>query len=149
MVKLHLEVLERCSKETEDTITAEGLAFAATPISYLKENQGEFIYVECTQFIDIRIDAVALEFDDAFNLYTALFGLKLQKKHGEAIRKYLKANVKSVLGSSSAAFSGQEGLWELNIAVDCIEGFNDSMSIEEVCEFLYHFVAQLLTTVDV
>ncbi|WP_274307154.1 protoporphyrinogen oxidase [Solibacillus daqui] len=149
MVKLHLEVLERCSKETEDTITAEGLAFASTPIAYLKENQGEFIYVECTQFLDIRIDAVALEFDDAFNLYTALFGLKLQKKHSEAIRKYLKANVKSVLGSSSAAFSGQEGLWELNIAVDCIEGFNDSMSIEEVCEFLYHFVAQLLTTVDV
>lgn len=148
MVTLHLEVLERCSKETEDTITAEQTAFAATPISYLKENQGEFIYVECTQFNDIRVDAVALEFDDAFNLYTALFGLKLQKKHSEAIRNYLKANVKSVLGSSSAAFSGQEGLWELNIAVDCIEGFKDSMSIEEVCELFYQFVAQLLTTVE-
>lgn len=148
MVTLHFEVLERCSKETEDTITAEQKAFAATPISYLKENQGEFIYVECTQFNDIRVDAVALEFDDAFNLYTALFGLKLQKKHSEAIRNYLKENVKSVLGSSSAAFSGQEGLWELNIAVDCMEGFKDSMSIEEVCELLYQFVAQLLTTVD-
>lgn len=56
--------------------------------------------------------------------------------------------MKSVLGSSSAAFSGQEGLWELNIAVDCMEGFKDSMSIEEVCELLYQFVAQLLTTVD-
>ena len=147
MMKLNLEVLERCSKETEDTITAESSAFASTPIQYLKENQGEFIYVECAQFNDIRIDAVALEYDDAFNLYTALFGLKLQKKHSEAIRAYLKQNVKSALGSSSAAFSGQEGLWELNIAVDCIEGFNEQLSIEEVCELLYQFVAQLIETV--
>ncbi|MER2030747.1 MAG: protoporphyrinogen oxidase [Solibacillus sp.] len=148
MVQLHLEVLERCSKETEDTITAESNAFASTPIHYLKDNQGEFIYVECAQFNDIRIDAVALEFDDAFNLYTALFGLKLQKKHSEVIRQYLKDNVKSALGSSSAAFSGQEGLWELNIAVDCIEGFHEKMTITELCEMLYQFVAQLITTVE-
>ena len=81
-------------------------------------------------------------------MYTALFGLKLQKKHSEAIRSYLKEHVKSALGSSSAAFSGQEGLWELNIAVDCIEGFNDQLSIEEVCELLYEFVAQLIKTVE-
>ena len=93
------------------------------------------------------MDAVAFEFDEAFNLYTALFGLRLQKKHSETIRKYLKANVKSVLGSSSAAFSGQEGLWELNVAVDCIEGFSEDMSIEAVCELLYNFVAQLLEAV--
>lgn len=148
MVKLDLELLERCSKETEDTITAEGVGFAATPISYLKENQGEFIYVECAQFLDIKIDAVALEFDESFNLYTALFGLRLQKKHSETIRQYLKANVKSALGSSSAAFSGQEGLWELNIAVDCIEGFSEELSIEAVCELLYNFVAQLLVAVN-
>lgn len=148
MVKLNLEVLERCSKETEDTITAEGIEFAQTPIYYLKEHQGEFIYAECTQFQDIRVDAVALEFDDAFNLYTALFGLKLQKKNSEVIRQFLKANVKSALGSSSAAFSGQEGLWELNIAVDCIEGFSEKLTIEQVYELLYQFVAQLLQVVE-
>jgi hypothetical protein len=149
MTNIHLEVLERCSKETEDTLQAEGQAFAQTKISYLKENLGEFIYAESTQFQEIRVDAVALEFDDAFNLYTALFGLKLQKKHGEAIRNYLKANVKSALGSSSASFSGQEGLWELNIAVDCIEGFSEELSIQEVYELLYQFVAQLLQTLEV
>ena len=147
MVNLQLEVVERCSKETEDTITAGDLTFAATPIQYLKEQQGEFIYIECTAFQDIRVDAVALEFDDAFSLYTALFGLKLQKKYSEAIHRYLKQHVKSALGSSSAAFSGQEGLWELNIAVDCIEGFNEQLTIEEVCELLYHFVAQLIQSV--
>ena len=148
MTKLHLEVLERCSKETEDTISEVGADFAETPIQYLKENQGEFVYAECPEFQDIRVDAVALEFDEAFNLYTALFGLKVQKKHGEAIHSFLKANVKSVLGSSSASFSGQEGLWELNIAMDCIEGFNEQLTIEQVYELLYQFVAQFLTTVE-
>ncbi|MEK4628445.1 MAG: protoporphyrinogen oxidase [Solibacillus sp.] len=149
MTNIHLEVLERCSKETEDTIQAENQAFAQTKISYLKENQGEFIYAESTQFQEIRVDAVALEFDDAFNFYTALFGLKLQKKHGETIRQYLKANVKSALGSSSASFSGQEGLWELNIAVDCIDGFSEELTIQEVYELLSQFVAQLLQIVEV
>lgn len=148
MLNLHLEVVERCSKETEDTITAEAVTFVTTPIQYLKENQGEFIYLECTEFQDIRVDAVALEFDDAFSMYTALFGLKLQKKHSEAIHRYLKEHVKPALGSSSAAFSGQEGLWELNIAIDCIEGFNEQLTIEEVCHLLYHFVAQLIQSVD-
>ena len=148
MTNLFLEVLERCSKETEDTIQAESQAFASTKISYLKEKMSEFIYVESAAFIDIRVDAIALEFDDAFNLYTALFGLKLQKKHGEAIRQYLKANVKSALGSSSASFSGQEGLWELNIAVDCIEGFSEDLTIQEIVELIYQFVAQLIEAVE-
>ncbi|WP_234417227.1 MULTISPECIES: protoporphyrinogen oxidase [unclassified Lysinibacillus] len=146
-MNLKLDVLERCSKETEDTITAEGVTFAQTAIRYLKENQGEFIYAECPQFQDIRVDAVALEYDDAFNLYTALFGLKLQKKHGETIRQFLKANLKSALGSSSASFSGQEGLWELNIAVDCIEGFTEDLTIEQVYELLYQFIEKLLEVV--
>lgn len=145
---LNLEVVERCSKETEEAIAVADVAFTNTPISYLKENQGEFIFAECTQFQDIRVDAMAVEFDDAFRLYTALFGLKLQKKHGDAIRHYLKENVKSALGSSSASFSAQEGLWELNVAVDCLEGFNEQLTIQQVYELLYQFVAQLLETIE-
>ncbi|MEG0439302.1 hypothetical protein [Solibacillus cecembensis] len=145
---LNLEVVERCSKETEETIAVTEAAFTNTPISYLKENQSEFIFAECTQFQDIRIDEMAVEYDDAFRLYTALFGLKVQKKHGETIRHYLKENVKSALGSSSASFSMQEGLWELNVAVDCLAGFNEQMTIQQVYELLYQFVAQLLETIE-
>ncbi|MEK4425233.1 protoporphyrinogen oxidase [Solibacillus sp. FSL K6-1523] len=145
---LNLEVVERCSKETEETIAVAEAAFINTPISYLKENQSEFIFAQSTQFQDIRIDEMALEFDDAFRLYTALFGLKVQKKHSDAIRRYLKENVKSALGSSSASFSMQEGLWELNVAVDCLEGFNEQLTIQQVYELLYQFVAQLLETIE-
>ncbi|MEG0472372.1 MAG: protoporphyrinogen oxidase [Solibacillus sp.] len=145
---LNLEVVERCSKETEETIAVADATFTSTPISYLKENQGEFIFAECTQFQDIRVDVMAVEYDEAFRLYTALFGLKLQKKYSDAIRRYLKEHVKSALGSSSASFSAQDGLWELNVAVDCLEGFNEQLTIQQVYELLYQFVAQLLETIE-
>lgn len=147
-MNLNLEIIERCHKETEETIAVENAAFTNNPISYLKENQTEFIFAECTQFQEVRVDVMAIEYDDAFRLYTALFGLKLQKKHGDAIRHYLKEHVKSALGSSSASFSLQEGLWELNIAVDCLDGFNEQLTIQQVYELLYDFVAQLLETIE-
>lgn len=138
-----MDFIERCSKETEEAIATETAEFLATPIQYLKENQGEFVYAESASFDLICIDAIALEFDEAFNLYTALFGLKLQKKHSEAIRGFLKANVKSKLGSSSASFAGQEGIWELNVALDCIEGFREDMTLQEIYTLLYRFVFDL------
>lgn len=142
------DVLEVCSKETEDTLRAADVDFLQQPVSYLKDNQAEFIYAESQSFDAVRIDAIALEFDDAFNLNTALFGLKLQKKHGEAIRAYLKENVASKLGSSSAAFSGQEGLWELNIALDCLEGYRDDLTFEEMYMLLYRFIFNLIVAAE-
>lgn len=145
---LAFDVLEVCSKETEDTLRVAGDGFLQQPISYLKTNQAEFIYAESSAFEVIRVDAFALEFDDAFNLNTALFGLRLQKKHGEAIRNYLKENVKSVLGSSSAAFSGQEGLWELNIALDCLDGYREDLTFAHVYALLYQFIFNLIVAAE-
>ncbi|MER2106714.1 MAG: protoporphyrinogen oxidase [Solibacillus sp.] len=145
---LTFDVLEVCSKETEDTLRAVEADFLGHPISYLKENQAEFIYAESSAFDAIRVDAFALEFDDAFNLNTVLFGLKLQKKYSEAIRTYLKQNVKSALGSSSAAFSGQEGLWEINIALDCLEGYSDDLSFEAIYGLLYKFIFDLIVAAE-
>lgn len=145
---LQFDLLEICSKETEDTLRAADADFLQQPVSYLKTNIAEFIYAETAHFDAIRIDAVAVEFDDAFNLNTALFGLKLQKKHSEAIRKFLKEHVKSALGSSSAAFSGQEGLWELNIALDCLEGYRDDLTFEEMYTLLYRFIFDLIVATE-
>lgn len=145
---LTFDVLEVCSKETEDTLRAAEADFLEQKISYLKENQTEFIYAESSAFDGIRVDAFALEYDDAFNLNTVLFGLKLQKKYSEAIRTYLKQHVKSALGSSSAAFSGQEGLWEINIALDCLEGYSDELSFEAVYTLLYKFIFDLIVAAE-
>lgn len=147
--KLQLEVLERCSKETEDTIAPVDAEFVQQSIQYLKEHPNEFIYSEATAFDIIRIDAMALEFDDAFEMYTALFGLKLQKKYGEAIRAYFDAHVSEAIGNYSVSFSGQDGLWEVNVALNCIEGFTEAQSFEESYALLYRFIFKLVEAVEV
>lgn len=141
------DVLERCNKETEELEAVETPAFLKKSITYLKEQPNEFVYVESTLFELIRVDAVALELDNIFKTYSALFGLKLQKKFGDAIKTYLKANLRED-AKFSVMFSGEDGLWEMNIALDDMEGFNEAQSFEESFKMIYRFAFKLLEAIE-
>lgn len=146
---MNIQVLERCHKETEQTLAIEPASFLQQPISYLKEKQEEFLFMEANEFAPMKIDAVVLEFDETFKVYTALFGLQLQKKYSEQLKVYLRDHLKGMLGSSSAMFNGAEGLWEVNIALDAIEGFTGEETIEQSVQLLVQFMEQLLKEVAV
>lgn len=144
----HTDVLERCNKETEELIATETPAFLGKSISYLKEQANEFVYVESSDFELIRIDAVALEFDDVFETYTALFGLKLQKKFGDAIKNYLNTHLTGDNAKYSVMFSGEDGLWDVNVPLDYIEGFNEEQSFEEIYNMIYRFFFKLVEEIE-
>lgn len=144
---MNTQVIERCHKETEETLAIETVEFLQQPISYLKEKQEEFIYVEASEFTNNKMDAIVLEFDQTFNVYTALFGLHLQKKVSEPLKSYLRDHLKGMLGSSSAMFNGTEGLWEVNIALDAIEGFTGEETMMQSMQLVVQFVEQLLQEV--
>ena len=141
--------LERCNKESEETVAVESAAFLQQKLHYFKAHQEEFLYAQSEDFTDLKMDAVVLEFDEMFKVYTALFGLRLQKKVNAQLKAYLRDNLKGMLGSSSAMFSGDEGIWEINIALDAIEGFTGEETIEEAYELLLGFVKGLLGEVEV
>lgn len=144
---MNIQVVERCHKETEQTLAVESAAFLQQSISYLKEKQEEFLYVEADEFAAAKMDAVVLEFDETFKVYTALFGLQLQKKYSEPLKIYLRDHLKGMLGSSSAMFNGAEGLWEVNIALDAIAGFTGEETIEQSVQLVVQFMEQLLQEV--
>ena len=102
-------VVERCIKETEEPVVGTDAAFYTQPISYLKEHEEEFVYVEANRFDVVGIDAVALEFDRLYGSYTALFGFQMQKKYGDAIKSYLDENLQETAVPYSISFSGQDG----------------------------------------
>lgn len=141
---VQVSALERCNKETEETIAVETAAFLQQPLAYLKENQIEFLYAESEDFAAQKMDAVVLEFDEMFKVYTALFGLRLQKKVSNDLKVYLRDNLKGMLGSSSAMFEANEGIWEVNIALDAIEGFTGQETIEEAYKLLVNFVERMV-----
>ncbi|MGE7625108.1 branched-chain amino acid aminotransferase [Viridibacillus sp. NPDC096237] len=144
----HTDVLERCNKETEELIATETPAFLGKSISYLKEQANEFVYVESRNFELIRIDAVALEFDDVFETYTALFGLKLQKKFGETIKSYLNTQLNVENAKYSVMFSAEDGLWDVNVPLDYIEGFNEAQSFEDIYNMIYRFFFRLVEEIE-
>ncbi|MFJ9462838.1 branched-chain amino acid aminotransferase [Viridibacillus arvi] len=144
----HIDALERCNKETEELISAETPAFLQKPISYLKEQANEFVYVESSNFELIRMDAVALEFDDVFETYTALFGLKLQKKFGEAIKTYLNTHLQGDNAKYSVMFSAEDGLWDVNVPLDYLEGFSEAKSFEEIYNMIYVFFFKLVEEIE-
>lgn len=145
---VEVTVLERLNKETEELIAEEGAAFLQTPIRYLKENMGEFVYAELAELDHIRTDAFALEFDEAFETYTAMFAVALQKKYKQDIQAHLISTLDIEKFKSSVAFEGKEGVWEMNIALDSLDSFSADMTFGEVYEFLYNFVFTLLEKVE-
>jgi len=141
-------VIERCVKETENLIREEDQNFLNDNISYLKNHMNEFVYVESNAFEVIRVDAVVLELDDVFETYTALFGLKLQKKFGNDMKAYLDTHLHGDGAKYSVMFSNEDGLWDINFALDYIDGFSEDLSFVEVYQLMYDFIFKMVEAVD-
>lgn len=145
---LNFEVIERCDKVTEELLAEETTSFLAMPVHYLKEHPNEFMYVTSSRLDVIRVDTFALEFDEAFGVYSALFGLRLQKKQGEFLHTYLTTHLQHEKMTYSVVFSGQDGLWEVNLALNALDGFSEQQSFDEVFADLYRFVFLLLEELE-
>ncbi|MED3911526.1 branched-chain amino acid aminotransferase [Peribacillus simplex] len=140
--------MERSNKESEELISEENSAFLSQPIEYLKKNKDEFLYFESHWFELIGVEALSLEVDDVFGTYNAMFGLKFQKKMGEALKTYLTKELQEGIGSFSLMFNQGDGLWDVNFALDNIKGFREDMSLEEAFNLVYHFLFILVQTIE-
>lgn len=140
--------IERSLKETDELINTESGEFLNNSIHYLKENIAEFIYIESKWFEVIGIDAISLEVDDVFGTYEAMFGLKLKKNEESNIRAYVNENGLGEKPKYNLLFNQQDGLWDMNLTLDHIEGFNDNMSIDEVLRFIYEYLFKLSVQIE-
>lgn len=141
--------VERTEKDTVAMVLVETAPFLNEPISFLKKHQKEFVYIESFSFDLLGIDAISLELDDVFGTYTAMLGLKLQKKYGEQMKAYLDKHLTGDEGKYSVAFSEKDGLWDVNFALSYTDGFNDTMTLKEATELAYSFVFSLVESVEI
>ena len=139
-------VIERCLKETEEVIKEENESFMNEPVSYFSKNAEEFLYVESEAFEIIGVDGIAFELDDVFKTHTVLFGLKVQKKWGAFLKEYLAANVGS--NTFSAMFSDKDGLWDVNVPLDHLDGFQKEMPLTDAMDLAYRFIFSLLEAIE-
>lgn len=140
--------IERTEKDTVALVLVETLPFLNEPISFLKTHQKEFVYVESFSFDLLGIDAISLEVDDVFGTYTAMLGLKLQKKYEVQIKTYLDTHLSGTEGKYSVAFSEKDGLWDINFALSYAQGFKEEMTLKEAIELTYAFIFTLVKSLE-
>ncbi len=140
-------IIERYNKETDELIAKEPTSFLQTPASYLKDNMQEYVYLEANMLDVVSVDAIAVEYDEVFEVYTAMFGLFIQKKYMTEIRAFLDEHYNSEKMQYSIMFAGNEGLWEINLPINYIKGFDDSFTMEEVYQLLYSLIFKLMTNI--
>lgn len=140
--------IERSDKEFENLLAVETAEFLAQPIEYLKNNKNEFVYLESNSFELIGVDAICLEVDDLFGSYEALLGLKLQKKFDKAIRDFFQTELQGDKAKFALLFNSEDGLWDVNISLNDIEGFQENLSIGEAYQLIYRFLFKLVEAVE-
>jgi hypothetical protein len=139
--------IERCSKETETMIANEPSSFLNQPITYLKEHKNEFIYVESALFEEVGVEGVSLEVDDVFGTYDVMLGLKLQKKFEKLLKEQLNSSLQGDEAKFDLMFSHDDGLWELNFALNYVDGYKESLSLNEAFQLIQQFLNTLVHAV--
>lgn len=140
--------IERCDKETEETLAEESFAFLEQPIDYLQKHKNEFLYLESDWLELIGADAIVLEMSDVFGTYDVMVGLQLQKKFETSLKDNLSKELSGDDARFELMFNQKDGMWDLNFALDYVDGFHEGMSLEEAFRVIYRFLFTLVERIE-
>lgn len=135
--------IERVDKESEEMIQTENASFLNTTLTYVKKQQKEFIYIESKWFDVVRADGLAIEWDEVFQTYTVLFGLKRPKKDTGLLKEML-----STLNGAQLQFNGQDGLFDINIPLLELEDIKEDTPLIGVISAVYRYLFNLLMQLE-
>lgn len=140
--------IEKCDKNTEETLSEESFAFLEQPIDYLQKHKNEFLYLESKWLEIIGVDAITLELSDLFGTYDVMVGLQLQKKFEISLKENLRKELHGDEARFELIFNQTDGLFDLNFALNYVNGFNEGMSLEEAYLLIYRFLFKLVESVE-
>ncbi|WP_113927792.1 branched-chain amino acid aminotransferase [Bacillus sp. P14.5] len=147
-VRFHDSLIERVGKETEELIkTEETPQFLETPVNFVKRNINEFLFIDSKWFEIIRIDGLTLEVDDVFGHYSVLTGLKLQKKMANDLKAALSEKLHGE-DKVQLMWNDKDGLFDLNLSIDKLDGFNENESLGKNLQLIYHFIFTVLKELE-
>ncbi|QSI99796.1 branched-chain amino acid aminotransferase [Bacillus sp. 3a] len=136
--------IERVDKESENMIQTENASFLNTPLTYVKKHQKEFIYIESKWFDVVKVDGLAIEWDEVFQTYTVLFGLKRPKKDTNILKDML-----SPLNGAQLQFNGQDGLFDVNLQLLELENIHEDTAFIDVISAVYRFLFRMIVQLEI
>lgn len=140
--------LERADKATDDVLAKETKDFLKQPISYFNTHKNEFLYVESKWFEYVHAEAVSFEVDDVFGTYDVMVGLKFPKKFAATIKEQLRKQLETDETPFDLMFNNEDGLWDLNFALNHVADFKEDMTVGEAYSLIYTFLFTLAEAVE-
>ncbi|BBP89914.1 hypothetical protein BsIDN1_35320 [Bacillus safensis] len=125
-------------------IQTENASFLNTPLTYVKKHQKEFIYIESKWFDVVKVDGLAIEWDEVFQTYTVLFGLKRPKKDTNILKDML-----SPLNGAQLQFNGQDGLFDVNLQLLELEDIHEDTAFIDVISAVYRFLFRMIMQLEI
>ncbi|MBS4199314.1 branched-chain amino acid aminotransferase [Bacillus sp. FJAT-49732] len=140
--------IERCDKETEETLFKESFAFLEHPMDYLQKHKNEFLYLESNWLEVIGVDGITFEVNDVFGTYDVMVGMKLQKKFEAALKENLRKELHGDEVRFELMFNQNDGVWDLNFPLNYVDGFQVEMSLDEAFRLIYRFLFTLVERIE-
>ena len=133
--------LELANKETDELVIEEvQQTFLKEKINYLENHMEQYLSIESSAFDIISAESFIMEVDSVFETYELLLGLQLPKKAEKNIRLFIEEHLEGDKVRYNLMFNGQDGLWEVNLPLEKIEGFHKDMTIAEAIKLAYLFL---------
>ncbi|MRX70752.1 branched-chain amino acid aminotransferase [Bacillus lacus] len=136
--------IERVNKETEELQEEANSTLLDASIHEIALHKQDFYYLESDWFQLLGVNGFSLEVDDVFGHYSALLGLQLPKKAGSYLKEFLTGSLGEDQLAYSAMFNDREGLWEINLQYNVMDGFQSEQSIGELVKMLYLLLFNLV-----
>jgi hypothetical protein len=98
-------------------------------------------------FEQIGVEGVSLEVDDVFGTYDVMLGLKLQKKFEKMLKEQLNHSLHGDEAKFDLIFSHDDGLWDLNFALNYVDGYQENISLNDAFQIIHQFLTHLVETI--
>jgi len=108
----------------------------------------EFMYLESPWFEMIGVDAISFEADSVFGNYDVMLGLKLPKKTEKSIKAFFLSHFHHEEASLDLMFNQNDGLWELNFALNDLAIYQAEWTIREAYTAIYQLLFLLVEEVE-
>lgn len=123
------------NKETDEVVAQGNEATLSEPLSMVKTQIENYLYVSKPHYADWKVEGFVLELDDIFRFYNLLVGIYIPKSKLPLVDEVLQSMWVNPDFKYALTYEANEGLAELNIPLNYVENFNEDATIGETIQF--------------
>ncbi|WP_342525660.1 hypothetical protein MKY84_08975 [Chryseomicrobium sp. FSL W7-1435] len=135
--------LDLYTKENDEWLRALTEEDLKQPIALVKTQIENYIYSAKPEYSTFKVEGFVIELDDIFRFYNLLVGIYVPKAKMKDIDEALKEKWENPEFNYALTFDANEGVAELNLPLDYVEGFSTEFTVQQTIEF----IEQLLSTI--